>query len=154
MKLTTKGRYAVTAMIDLALHSKIGRVALTDIAERQNLSLPYLEQLFASLRKAGLVNAVRGPKGGYTLSQLDKDISLADILLAVDEKIVFTCGEGNNCNESDPCLTHQLWNNLSQEFFQFLNAKKLSELSRTKHVQSMATEQDVRNIGNIPIRVN
>ena len=154
MKLTTKGRYAVTAMMDLALHAKIERVVLTDIAERQALSLPYLEQLFASLRKAGLINAVRGPKGGYTLAKSDKEISLADILVAVGEQIMFTCGGGDSCSEADPCLTHRLWSNLSLEFHQFLDSKKLSDLVRSRHVQMMATNQDVRNIGNIPIEID
>ncbi len=151
MKLTTKGRYAVTAMMDLALHAKLDHVSLSDIAERQNISLAYLEQLFASLRRAGLVTSVRGAKGGYMLAHSDKDISLADILIAADEKINLACGGGSSCNEQDPCLTHNLWTNLSQEFFEFLNGKTLSDLVRSKHVQTMATQQDITQIGDIPV---
>lgn len=151
MKLTTKGRYAVTAMMDLALHAKIDNVALTDIAVRQNISLAYLEQLFSSLRKAGLINSVRGAKGGYRLAKEDKDISLADILVAADEEINLTCGGGNSCSNEDPCLTHGLWNNLSEEFFDFLNSKNLNQLVRSRYVQTKATQQDVTMIGNIPV---
>lgn len=154
MKLTTKGRYAVTAMMDLALHARIDRVTLVDIAERQSISLPYLEQLFASLRKAGLVNSVRGPKGGYLLAKSDKDISLADILVAVNENINLACGGGKTCNDATPCLTHGLWNNLSQEFYAFFDSKKLSDLIRDRDVQTMATSQDVTQIGDIPITVS
>jgi len=154
MKLTTKGRYAVTAMMDLALHAKIDRVTLVDIAERQSISLPYLEQLFASLRKAGLVNAVRGPKGGYSLAKSDKVISLADILVAVNENINLACGGGKKCSEVSPCLTHGLWNNLSQEFYDFFDSKKLSDLVRARDVQTMATNQDVTQIGDIPILID
>jgi len=151
MKLTTKGRYAVTAMMDLALHAKIDQVALSDIAERQKISAAYLEQLFSSLRKAGLIVSTRGAKGGYRLARTDKEISLADILLAADEEIDMTCGGGKLCNEHKPCLTHSLWSNLSQEFFLFLNNKKLSDLVRSRYVQTMATQQDVTQVGDIPI---
>ena len=151
MKLTTKGRYAVTAMMDLALHAKIDRVTLADIAERQKISQAYLEQLFGSLRKAGLIVSLRGAKGGYRLARGDKEISLADILIAADEKIDMTCGGGNSCGETDPCLTHSLWHNLNQELFEFLDGKKLSDLVRSRYVQTMATKQDVTQIGDIPI---
>lgn len=153
MKLTTKGRYAVTAMMDLALHSKISNVTLADIGGRQNISSAYLEQLFGSLRKAGLVTSVRGPKGGYRLAQSDSDISLADILVAVEEEINLTCGNGQTCDLNNPCLTHHLWNNLSTEFFQFLDHKKLSDMVRTPFVQAKATEQDLNLIGNIPVEL-
>lgn len=154
MKLTTKGRYAVTAMMDLALHAKLDRISLVDIAERQKLSLSYLEQLFRSLRNAGLVQSVRGAKGGYMLARNEKEISLADILIAADEEINLACGGGNTCSNTDPCLTHSLWTNLSQEFFVFLNSKKLSDLVRTRHVQTLATQQDVTQIGDIPIHIS
>jgi len=152
MKLTTKGRYAVTAMMDLALHARIDRVTLNDIAERQNISLAYLEQLFGSLRKAGLVSSLRGAKGGYRLAREDREISLADILVAVEEQIDMTCGS-SNCGTDDPCLTHSLWSNLNQELFQFLDAKKLNDLVRSRYVQTRATEQDVTQIGDIPIHI-
>ena len=153
MKLTTKGRYAVTAMMDLALHAKLDRISLVDIAERQDISQSYLEQLFGSLRKAGLVKSVRGAKGGYMLARSDKDISLADILIAADEKINLTCGNGSTCDEANPCLTHNLWTNLSREFFEFLDNKNLNDLVRSRHVQTMATQQDVTQIGDIPIQI-
>lgn len=154
MKLTTKGRYAVTAMMDLALHAKLDRIALVDIAERQNISLSYLEQLFRSLRNAGLIKSVRGAKGGYMLAKSDKEISLADILVAADEQINLACGGGSTCNDNNPCLTHNLWTNLSQEFFVFLDTKKLSDLVRSRHVQTMATQQDVTSVGDIPIQIS
>ena len=152
MKLTTKGRYAVTAMMDLALHAKLESVSVSEIAERQSISAAYLEQLFGSLRKAGLITSLRGAKGGYRLARDDKSISLADILIAVDEQIDMTCGGGSTCDANDPCLTHSLWNNLSQEFFEFLDDKKLSDLVRSRYVQTMATQQDVTQIGDIPIQ--
>jgi len=154
MKLTTKGRYAVTAMMDLALHAKLDHIALVDIAERQDISQAYLEKLFGSLRKAGLVISVRGAKGGYKLARSDKEISLADILIAADEQINLACGGGNTCDEVNPCLTHNLWTNLSREFFEFLNDKKLNDLISSRHVQTMATQQDVTQIGDIPIQVS
>lgn len=154
MKLTTKGRYAVTAMMDLALHAKLDRIALVDIAERQNISLSYLEQLFRNLRNAGLIKSVRGAKGGYMLARSDKEISLADILVAADEQINLACGGGSACNDVTPCLTHNLWTDLSQEFFEFLDSKKLSDVVRSRHVQVMATQQDVTSIGDIPIHIS
>ena len=151
MKLTTKGRYAVTAMMDLTLHARLDRVTLADIAERQGISQAYLEQLFRNLRRAGLVKSQRGAKGGYMLAREEADISLADILIAANEHINLACGGGSTCSETNPCLTHNLWTNLSQEFFQFLDSKKLSDLVRSRHVQTMATQQDVTSIGDIPI---
>lgn len=154
MKLTTRGRYAVTAMMDLALHAKLDRITLAGIAGRQNISVSYLEQLFRSLRNAGLIKSVRGAKGGYMLARSEKEISLADILVAADEHINLACGGGSTCNDVDPCLTHSLWTNLSQEFFEFLDSKKLSDLVRSRHVQTMATRQDVTSIGDIPIHIS
>ncbi len=153
MKLTTKGRYAVTAMMDLALHAKIDCVSLVDVSERQTISLSYLEQLFRNLKKAGLVNSVRGAKGGYMLAKADKDISLADILVAADEQINLACG-GSACSDETPCLTHGLWVNLSQQFYQFLNSKSLNDLVKSRDVQTMATMQDVTQIGNIPVHIS
>lgn len=154
MKLTTKGRYAVTAMMDLSLHAKLDHIALVDISDRQNISLSYLEQLFRSLRKGGLVESVRGAKGGYKLAKADNQISLADILIAVQEEINLTCGSGASCTEVTPCLTHDLWNHLSGEFFEFLNNKKLNELVHSRHVQTLATQQDLTLIGDIPVQIN
>jgi len=154
MKLTTKGRYAVTAMMDLALHAKLDHIALVDIAERQNISLSYLEQLFRCLRKGGLVKSVRGAKGGYKLAKPDTDISLADILIAAEEEINLTCGNGASCTEITPCLTHDLWNHLSGEFFEFLDSKKLNTLVQSRHVQTLATKQDLTLIGDIPVQIS
>ncbi len=153
MKLTTKGRYAVTAMMDLALHAKIGCVSLVDVSERQNISLAYLEQLFRSLKKSGLVNSIRGAKGGYMLAKGDKEISLADILVAADEQINLACG-GSACSENTPCLTHGLWTNLSNQFYEFLDSKSLNDLVKSRDVQTMATMQDVTQIGNIPVQIS
>ena len=145
MKLTTKGRYAVTAMMDLALQSsqvdyiedaEDARVTLVDISERQDISLSYLEQLFANLRKANLVNAVRGPGGGYSLAKKSSDISIAEILSAVDENLDLTCGNGAACGgDLDPCLTHGLWSKLSDELYAFLDNKKLSEIIQNANSQ-------------------
>ncbi len=153
MKLTTKGRYAVTAMMDLALHAKLDCVSLVDVADRQKISLAYLEQLFRSLKKAKLVNSVRGAKGGYMLAKPDDSISLAEILVAADEQINLACG-GMACKVDEPCLTHGLWTNLSNEFYQFLDSKSLKDLVRSRDVQTMATMQDVTQIGNIPVQIS
>jgi Rrf2 family iron-sulfur cluster assembly transcriptional regulator len=110
MKLTTKGRYAVTAMLDLALRYDKGAVTLADIAKRQGISLSYLEQLFAKLRRSGLVDSVRGPGGGYTLAMEPAKISVAEIIVAINENIDATrCGGEKNCHGDETCLTHQLW---------------------------------------------
>ena len=100
------------------------------------------------------MNQLGGPKGGYKLARSTETISLADILIAADEGINLTCGNGATCSDTNPCLTHSLWNNLSHEFFQFLNNKKLSDLINTRYVQTMATQQDVSLIGDIPVQIN
>jgi Rrf2 family iron-sulfur cluster assembly transcriptional regulator len=129
MRLSTKGRYAVTAMLDLALHSDEGPVTLADISLNQGISLSYLEQLFAALRGKQLVRGIRGPGGGYFLAKPSNDISIADIICAVDEWVEFTrCGGRENCHEGKRCLTHSLWNELSDEIFNFLSDITLAEL--------------------------
>lgn len=129
MRLSTKGRYAVTAMLDLALHSDKGPVTLADISVNQGISLSYLEQLFANLRNKQLVRGIRGPGGGYFLAKPTADISIADIICAVDEWVEFTrCGGRENCHEGKRCLTHALWNELSDEIFTFLSKITLAEL--------------------------
>lgn len=153
MKLTTRGRYAVTAMIDLALHAKVGHVRLAEIAERQEISMAYLEQLFRSLKQANLITSVRGAHGGYRLARSAQDISLAQILLAAGEQLNLACGGGSRCNADDPCLSHGIWTNLSSELFGFLESKSLHSLAQSRHVQSLATKQDVTQIGNIPIQI-
>ncbi len=143
MRLTTKGRYAVTAMLDLAFHSQIKPVTLTDIAARQTISLSYLEQLFARLRRAGMVKGVRGPGGGYTLCGATKDINIADIIAAVDEQIDATkCGGDANCQKHEACLTHDLWMGLSEQIKQYLKSITLAELLEKHHVQEVAKRQD------------
>jgi len=131
VRLTTKGRYAVTAMVDLALHGQEGPVALADIAERQMISLSYLEQLFGRLRRTGLVDSVRGPGGGYMLARPMNETAVSDIILAVDEPISATqCGgnEGKMCKGTEHCLTHWLWMRLGDHIYDFLAGVTLDQL--------------------------
>lgn len=129
MRLSTKGRYAVTAMLDLALHDVENPVTLADISENQGISLSYLEQLFASLRSKGLVKGVRGPGGGYFLGKAADEISIANIICAVDEWVEFTrCRGEQNCHAGQRCLTHSLWDDLSKQIFDFLGDITLQEL--------------------------
>jgi Rrf2 family iron-sulfur cluster assembly transcriptional regulator len=129
MRLTTKGRFAVTAMIDLALNNGSGPVTLADISERQKISLSYLEQLFGKLRRGSLVTSVRGPGGGYNLANATDEVSVADIIVAVDEPIDATqCGGKENCKDDKKCITHDLWTDLNRHIFEYLRAVKLSEL--------------------------
>ena len=131
MRLSTKGRYAVTAMLDLALNSGKGPVTLADISVNQGISLSYLEQLFAALRGKKLVRGVRGPGGGYYLGKPSDEISIADIICAVDEWVEFTrCGGRENCRDGKRCLTHTLWDQLSDEIFSFLSDISLADLVR------------------------
>lgn len=131
MRLSTKGRYAVTAMLDLALNGAKGPVTLAEISENQGISLSYLEQLFAALRSKDLVRGVRGPGGGYYLGKGADDISIANIICAVDEWVEFTrCGGRQNCSRGARCLTHSLWDDLSAEIFDFLANISLGDLIR------------------------
>ncbi|XSG83770.1 MAG: Fe-S cluster assembly transcriptional regulator IscR [Methylohalobius sp. ZOD2] len=143
MRLTTKGRYAVTAMLDLAYHSGQKPVTLTDIAKRQDISLSYLEQLFSKLRRAGMVTGVRGPGGGYQLSRSSDEINIADIITAVDESVDSTrCGGKGNCQNSQPCLTHELWMGLSEQIRTYLAGISLADLLSRRTIQSVANRQD------------
>lgn len=129
MRLTTKGRYAVTAVLDLAIHAGHGPIALADIAHRQGISLSYLEQLFSKLRKRGLVASVRGPGGGYNLARDPKAIFIAEIIGAVDEHVDTTrCGGAGNCKDDGPCLTHDLWMDLSARIYEYLNHISVTDL--------------------------
>ena len=129
MRLTTKGRYAVTAMLDLVLHSQTTPVTLTEIATRQTISLSYLEQLFSRLRKADLVKGVRGPGGGYRLRQTPDLISIASIIEAVNEPIDSTkCGGEEHCQHDSVCLTHELWSGLSEHIQAYLSKITLADL--------------------------
>ena len=143
MRLTSKGRYAVTAMLDVAIHAVAGPVPLADISERQGISLSYLEQLFSRLRKHGLVNSVRGPGGGYRLGKCSAEIAVADVISAVDESVDATkCAGKGNCQGGHQCLTHTLWENLSHRIEEFLQNISLSELVEQKDVQSVSKRQD------------
>ena len=143
MRLTTKGRYAVTAMLDLALHYKDGPITLADISQRQGISLSYLEQLFSRLRKQGLVDSTRGPGGGYRLSRDSHQIAVADVITAVDEKVETTrCGGLSNCQDDEQCLTHDLWTELSKQIHDFLMGISLGNLVERQGVQKVAARQE------------
>lgn len=143
MRLTTKGRYAVTAMLDLALHACNGPVSLADISQRQGISLSYLEQLFAKLRQKKLVKSVRGPGGGYQLGLADHHISIASIVDAVNESLDSTrCQEKGNCQQGEKCLTHHLWSDLSQKIHSFLSEITLHDLMKNREVQITAARQN------------
>ena len=129
MRLTTKGRFAVTAMLDLALNATDGPVTLAGISARQKISLSYLEQLFGKLRRRELVESVRGPGGGYHLARDAAEVSVADIICAVEECIDSTqCGGRENCHENQRCMTHDLWEELNTTVYGFLSGVKLSHL--------------------------
>ena len=129
MKLTTKGRFAVTAMADLAMQPGSGPVTLSEISARQRISLSYLEQLFGKLRRRALVDSMRGPGGGYRLAKNMAQISIADIVLAVDESLDATqCGGMENCHDDQKCITHDLWTRLNDHILGFLAASSLKQL--------------------------
>jgi len=143
MRLTTKGRYAVTAVLDLAIHHDQGPVTLADIARRQGISLSYLEQLFAQLRKRGLVQSSRGPGGGYRLGRPAPDIAVVDVISAVDESVDATrCGGMENCQGDARCLTHDLWHDLSKQIHDFLGGIDLAQLVERRRVREVAERQD------------
>lgn len=145
MKLTTKGRYAVTAMLDLAVHRGNGPIALADISERQGISLSYLEQLFAKLRKQGLVESTRGPGGGYCLSKGPEHIAVAEVISAVDESVDATrCGGSRNCQGESRCLTHDLWEQLSHEIRSFLSGVSLADVIQRFGASEVAKEQNIQ----------
>jgi len=142
MRLTTKGRYAVTAMLDLAVHGAEKPVSLNDISGRQKISLSYLEQLFAKLRRQKLVRSVRGPGGGYFLGSEASNINVADIVDAVNETIDVTrCNRKGDCQEGDACLTHHLWCELSDQIHEFLSGITLQSLLDRQDVQDVAHRQ-------------
>jgi Rrf2 family transcriptional regulator, iron-sulfur cluster assembly transcription factor len=139
MRLTTKGRFAVTAMLDLALHATKGPVTLAGISERQKISLSYLEQLFGKLRRRALVESVRGPGGGYHLARPAAEISVADIVLAVEEPLDSTqCGGRENCQENQRCMTHDLWEELNVTVQGFLAGVKLSHLVEKQRTRTVS----------------
>ena len=148
MRLTTKGRFAVTAMLDLALQHGGGPVTLAGISQRQHISLSYLEQLFGKLRRHALVDSVRGPGGGYTIARdLDK-VSVADIITAVDEPLDATqCGGKENCKDEGRCMTHDLWSTLNDKMYEYLSSVNLADLvarQRAREAQKVQVVQDKR----------
>jgi Rrf2 family iron-sulfur cluster assembly transcriptional regulator len=155
MRLTTKGRFAVTAMMDLAMRGEGGPVALASISERQKISLSYLEQLFGKLRRHRLVDSVRGPGGGYCISRSFDQVAVADIIRAVDEQLDATqCGGRENCHDEHRCMTHDLWSTLNAKMFDFLASVTLAELvEREKSKQGrngVAMLEDKRRLGPQP----
>lgn len=148
MKLTTKGRYAVTAMLDLALHNSDKPVSLAEISERQDISLSYLEQLFAKLRKSGLVVSMRGPGGGYQLNGSPENIVISDIIAAVDESVDATrCGGLGDCQDNKRCLTHDLWMDLSNQIRVFLSEITLADMTSRTEVREAASRQEEQSVG-------
>ena len=143
MRLTTKGRYAVTAVLDLALHQDSGPVSLAAISERQGISLSYLEQLFAKLRRNEIVSSTRGPGGGYSLTNNVDEVSVSDIILAVDESCkVVDCDDSDGCHNNYQCLTHDLWQELSNEIRSFLDGITLAEIMSQEAVNDVKVRQD------------
>lgn len=150
MRLTTKGRYAVTAMLDLALHYEDGPITLADISRRQGISLSYLEQLFSRLRKKELVISARGPGGGYRLSREASKIAVAHVVTAIDEKVDATrCGGLSNCQDDEPCLTHELWTDLSERIYDFLSGITLADLVNRREVQEVSQRQHSISVNKI-----
>lgn len=144
MRLTTKGRYAVTAMLDLALHEGHGPISLADISSRQKISLSYLEQLFAKLRRNDLVKSVRGPGGGYQLSRNQGTIFVAEVIDAVNESVDATgCNNKTDCSDGEACLTHHLWCDLSEQIHHFLSGISLADLMVRHDVQEVSKRQDL-----------
>ncbi len=145
MRLTTKGRFAVTAMVDLAMRQTRGPVTLAAISERQHISLSYLEQLFGRLRRARLVSSVRGPGGGYNLAQPAQSVSVADIIVAVDEPLDATqCGGKENCHDDRRCMTHDLWARLNEKMHDYLASVTLADLVAHQSGKQVAVLQDWR----------
>lgn len=136
MRLTTKGRFAVTAMVDLAMRGDPGPVTLASVSERQKISLSYLEQLFGKLRRHQIVESVRGPGGGYFLARPSQDISIADIIVAVDEPLDATkCGGKANCHDDRQCVTHNLWTGLNESIYAYLSAVSLKQVVDSQHAE-------------------
>jgi len=147
MRLTTKGRFAVTAMVDLSMRQARGPVTLATISERQRISLSYLEQLFGKLRRAQLVNSVRGPGGGYNLAKPAADITMADIIVAVDEPIDATlCGGKENCGDDDQrCMTHDLWATLNAKMQDYLSSVSLADVVAHQQGKQTSVIKDFRS---------
>jgi Rrf2 family iron-sulfur cluster assembly transcriptional regulator len=156
MRLTTKGRFAVTAMIDLGLRQSAGPVTLAAISQRQQISLSYLEQLFGKLRRHALVESTRGPGGGYTLARAPADITIAEIITSVDEPIDATqCGGKENClGEGSRCMTHELWAALNVKMVEFLDSVNLQSLVDDQLAKGFQVEEKTkirRAISSMPV---
>ena len=142
MRLTSKGRYAVTAMLDVAIYARQDPIPLADISERQEISLSYLEQLFSRLRRHNLVSSVRGPGGGYLLSRAPDQITIGEVIRAVDESVDATrCQGQSNCQQGERCLTHSLWTELSERITQFLGNISLADLMEKGDVKQVSSRQ-------------
>ncbi|HHJ15036.1 MAG TPA: Rrf2 family transcriptional regulator [Gammaproteobacteria bacterium] len=151
MRLSTKGRYAVTAMMEIAMRQNEGPVTLADISQTQGISNSYLEQLFSMLRKNGLVKGVRGPRGGYRLAREAGEITVADIILAVDEKLeTMRCEGRGDCHDGEPCLTHELWQELSDKLYNFLNGITLDQYVNRPGVQELAARRQEQLSSSTP----
>ena len=151
MRLTTKGRFAVTAMVDLSMRQARGPVTLAAISERQHISLSYLEQLFGKLRRAKLVNSVRGPGGGYNLAKPIADITVAEIISAVDEAIDATqCAGKENCNDDRRCITHDLWATLNEKMNDYLGSVTLADVVSHQQGKQVQVIKDFRGREKAP----
>jgi len=151
MRLTTKGRFAVTAMVDLSMRQTRGPVTLAAISERQHISLSYLEQLFGKLRRAKLVNSVRGPGGGYNLAKPISDITVAEIISAVDEPIDATqCAGKENCNDDRRCITHDLWATLNEKMNDYLGSVTLADVVSHQQGKQVQVIKDFRGREKAP----
>ena len=154
MRLTTKGRFAVTAMVDLSMRQTRGPVTLATISERQHISLSYLEQLFGKLRRAKLVNSVRGPGGGYNLAKPTGSITVADIISAVDEPIDATqCAGKENCNDDRRCITHDLWATLNEKMNDYLGSVSLADVVSHQQGKQVQVIKDFRSAEKAPEKV-
>ena len=154
MRLTTKGRFAVTAMVDLALRQNRGPVTLAAISERQHISLSYLEQLFGKLRRASLVSSVRGPGGGYNLAQPAAGITVADIVSAVDEAMDATqCGGKENCHDDKRCMTHDLWATLNEKMNDYLTSVTLADVVSHQQGKQVQVIKDFRGVEKVAPKV-
>ncbi|MGH6855816.1 MAG: Rrf2 family transcriptional regulator [Aestuariivirga sp.] len=148
MKMSTKGRYAVMAMIDIGEHSGGEPISLAEIAERQDISQEYLEQLFGKLRKAGLVDSARGPGGGYRLAREASEIPMADIILAVDEPLRLTRCEGDaveGCVKGEKCSAHDLWSSLGRQMMNFLGSITLDDVVSRRNLALAATVKQAKD---------
>ena len=151
MRLTTKGRFAVTAMVDLAMRQTRGPVTLAGISQRQKISLSYLEQLFGKLRRHELVESTRGPGGGYTLARDTDRMSVADIIIAVDESLDATqCGGKENCLDDKRCMTHDLWATLNAKMYDYLSSVNLADLVAHQNGKHVAVLHDSRAGEKVP----